>query len=95
MLFYACAQIVLIGMKWAKSKYVDRMVKFLFWNLLLRFYIESYLELAISCMINLKKSNYQMELVNDRANYTLAFVILISLVLFPLFVIIFLSWVPE
>jgi hypothetical protein len=35
----------------SKGKPYKALAKFLFWNLLFRFYIESYLELAIACFI--------------------------------------------
>ena len=57
------------------------------WNMLIRFYIEGYLELSMACFINFKNVSEQVS-IDDNLNYWFAFGMIVSLLCFPFYV----SW---
>ena len=94
-LFYGIALILLYSLRCVKkSKAYRWLVKTLMWNMLLRFFIEGYLELSMACFINFKNVSEKVR-IDDNVNYWFAFGMLLSLFCFPLYVIWFVKSTDE
>jgi hypothetical protein len=79
----------------SKSKFKQKLKKLLFWNGILRFFIESYLEYSIAALVNLKKSNYQMETLDDKINYYYSILSAGFLISYPIIIYVFLRQQQE
>ena len=86
-LFYSLGLLLVYALKFMKNFRIYKwLVRTLLWNLILRFFIESYLELAMSCFINFRNVS-EVHQLDDNINYWFAFVMLAILVCFPVFVL--------
>ena len=94
-LFYSLGLIFIMILRFFKgSSLLNWLIRTLMWNMLLRFFIESYLELAMACFINFKNVSEIMT-VDDNFNYWFAFGMLASLFCFPFFVLWFVYVADE
>ena len=82
-----------------KVKYVNKLYyklkNFLLWGPIIRLFQEGYLEFAVVCFINLKFSSLLESSLHNSISMWMTRVMQVILVIFPLFIIIFLSWISE
>ena len=80
----------LVGKKIPKvHRASSKISTFLYWNGIIRFFIESYLDFAVCALINLKEINWEDDLSAVYYNNVLTFLTVVCLGLIPIILVVF------